>query len=254
VAAKYTTILAAPLLLVATSREQVADDGGARLRGLFARPVARRLVLGATIILAVPVLFYAPWFEGIGTFGPVLRWVSGPVLNNYWPEAPLSSVVHWIVGPSGAGFEAVWDPLLSIVKLLAKAVLVVLIGFECWRLRTIEDALEGSARIFVFFLLVVTTWVMPWYYSWPLAISAPLGWGSMTVRVCAGLTFTAMVSMYQRQLGHFVVSDGAWFLVLPIALAALPSLIRRARSPRHISRIEGGSPFDAEPKRVAQRV
>src|SRR5439155_14298750 len=155
-------------------------------------------LLGAGIFASLPLAFYAPWFEGIDTFGPVLRWMGGPVLNNYWPQGALTSFAHWLAGLTPVDADAALDATLGVVKLAAKVGLVALIAFECWRLRTIRDALAGSARVFIFFLLVVTTWVMPWYYSWPLAIVAPLGWGTLMVRVCAGLTLTSLVAMYQR--------------------------------------------------------
>lgn len=254
VAAKYTTILVAPLLLAATVVDGAVEDARARWRRALSDGLIPRLLLGAAIIAIVPIAFYVPWFEGIGTFGPVLRWMSGPVLNNFWPEGALAAFAHWLADSLGASFDDVFDPILAAFKLATKLGLVGLIAFETWRLRAIRDALEGSARIFIFFLLVVTTWVMPWYYSWPLAISAPLGWGSLTVRICAGLTLTAMVAMYQRQMGHFVVSDGAWFLVLPIVLALIPTVVRRARR-RRFSRRDASQPLlEPEPERVVQRV
>ncbi len=258
VATKYTTILVAPLLLATTVVDGRVDDARARWRRAVSDGSIRRLLLGAAIIAVVPIAFYMPWFEGIGTFGPVLRWMSGPVLNNFWPEGALTGFAHWLADSLGASLDDILDATLTAFKLAAKVGLVALIVFETWRLRGMRDALAGSARIFIFFLLVVTTWVMPWYYSWPLAISAPLGWGSLTVRMCAGLTLTATVAMYQRQMGHFVVSNGAWFLVLPIALALIPTLVRRARRPR-FSRRDGSQPllesqFQPEAERVVQHV
>jgi hypothetical protein len=155
------------------------------------------------------------------------------VNNNFWPEGALMSLAHTVAELIGAPYEAAWDFALSIFKAVAKIALLALIAFEALRVTSVRDALAGSARIFIFFLLFVTTWVMPWYYSWPLAISAALGWGSTIVRVCAGLTLTAMVAMYQRQFGHYVVSDGAWFLVLPLLLAAIPAIVGLAKSSSH---------------------
>ena len=255
VATKYTSILLAPLLLVATAGDGSEADPRRRWRSLLAPPRARRMLLGALVIAALPIALYAPWFEGAHTFGPVFRWMSGPLLNNYWPEAGLTSFANWLADLIGAQREAVFDAVVAVVKLAAKVGLIGLIAFECWRLRGLRDALSASARIFVFFLLFVTTWIMPWYYSWPLAVAAPLGWGSLTVRVCAGLTLTAMVAMYQRQMGHFVVSDGAWFLVLPIFLALVPALLRRVSwrrlAPRMLDRV---SSVKREPERLPQRV
>jgi len=249
IAAKYTTVLVAPLLLAVSVFERDPGEGTAPGRSALTAAAVRRFLLGAAIIGAIPIALYLPWFEGVATFDPVLRWMSGPVQNNYWPEPALTSFAHLLSDLFGASFDAVWDATLSVVKLTAKIGLVALIAFESWRARTIEDALAASARIFIFFLLFVTTWVMPWYYTWPLAIVAPLGWSSLTVRVCAGLTLTAMVAMYQRQLGHFVVTDGAWFLVLPILLALAYLLVRRARWSGRAPHVRNRTALEREPER-----
>jgi hypothetical protein len=236
IAAKYTTILLAPLLLVAAEAERHGASPWVGGRQSLAAG-GRRLAVGAGIAAAIPLALYLPWLEGIGTFGPVLRWMSGPVNNNFWPEAGLMGVAHAVAELIGAPYDSVWEFALSLLKVLAKVALVALIAFEAWRVKSVRDALTASVRIFIFFLLFVTTWVMPWYYSWPLAISAALGWGSLVVRVCAGLTLTAMVAMYQRQFGHSVVSEGSWFLVLPILVGLIPAIARRARI--HLLRTSG---------------
>ena len=254
VATKYTSLLVAPLLFAATMVDSDEPDNRARWRRALASAAARRVVVASAIVAVVPIALYAPWFEGIGTFGPVLRWIAAPVSNNYWPEGVLTAFAHWFAELFNLEFEDVWNPFFSAVKLTTKVALVALIAFECWRLRRVHDALASSARIFIFFLLFVTTWVMPWYYTWPLAISAPLGWSCMTVRVCAGLTLTAMVSIYQRQLGHFVVADAAWFLVLPIILALIPPVLQRFGWRHRAVRFAHHARMEREPERIAQRV
>jgi len=252
IAAKYTTVLVAPLLLVASAVERRQGGPWAGWKEALSAAAVRRLALGSAMIVAIPLALYAPWFDGIGTFGPVLRWMSGPVTNNYWPEPGLMSLAHTIAEMIGAPYDAAWDAALAVMKTAAKIALVVLIAFESWRVKSVRDALAGSARIFIFFLLFVTTWVMPWYYSWPLAISAALGWGSLIVRVCAGLTLTAMVAMYQRQLSHYVVTEGSWFLVLPILLAVIPSVARHSWWRRLVLRARN-RPALRRPERVAHR-
>ena len=58
--------------------------------------------------------------------------------------------------------------------------LIALIGWELRNLVAVaradsekleEAALTACARIFIFFLLFVNTWIMPWYYAWPLALA-----------------------------------------------------------------------------------
>jgi len=219
VATKYTTVLVAPVVLVWGAFRVAATrpQWGVRFR---------TFALGGFLVAVVPAVLYAPWFEGVRTFGPVLHWISGPVRNNYWPEPMLIGLARWIAGVVQLPYEPAWEWVFDASKLLAKVGLATFIAFEAYRARTILAVLAASTRVTLVFLLVVTTWVMPWYYIWPLAMCAALGWTSMLVRICAGLTLTAMVAMYQRQLGHAVVGEWAGFLVLPIALALIPVLAR----------------------------
>jgi hypothetical protein len=219
VATKYTSILIAPILLL---------WGAFRLApGVTPRDGLRTFLISAALVGVVPAVLYAPWFEGVRTFGPVLHWMSGPVQNNFWPEPMLVGVARWIAAGSEVPYETAWDWVLTTEKLVAKVGLAALIAFEALRTRSLDDVLASSTRVTLVFLLVVTTWVMPWYYIWPLAMCAALGWNSALVRVCAGLTLTAAVAMYQRQMGFTVVGESPFFLVLPILLAAIPWLLAR---------------------------
>jgi hypothetical protein len=185
----------------------------------------RTFAIASALVAAVPVVLYVPWFEGVRTFGPVLHWMSGPVQNNFWPEPMLMGVARWIAAGLGVPYETAWEWVWNGAKLIAKVGLAALIVFEAFRARSFDDVLASSTRVTLVFLLVVTTWVMPWYYLWPLALCAALGWSSLLVRVCAGLTLTAALAMYQRQMGFVVVGESPVFLVLPIMLAAIPWLV-----------------------------
>ena len=210
VATKYTSVLIAPVLFLWSARR-----GGS--------PISRRgvatLAVSGVILIATMAVLYAPWVQGIETFGPVLYWASGPRLQNFWPEPTLIALTSWISAVLNLGYEEVWNPLFDGFKLAAKAALIGYILVEAWRARTFDQVLGASARITIVFLLFVNTWVMPWYYTWPLALAAPLGWGSMLVRMCAGLTLTAPIIMYQRQFQYGIVGEWAGlFVVLPIAM------------------------------------
>jgi hypothetical protein len=226
IATKYTSILVAPIAIVYWARaggrgpgRDPSDRGGWR-RGLGL------LVVSTAITLSTVVALYLPWVRGLDTFGPVLYWVSGPRLNNFAAEQMLITLASWTARWFGS-YEAAWDAILPAFKLGAKGALAVMIALEAFRARTMEDVIAASARVCLAFLLVVNTWVMPWYYAWPLALCAALGWHSLLVRVCAGFTLTALVLMYQRQFSHSVVDEwGGLFLVLPLAVAALPALWR----------------------------
>ncbi|MPZ13256.1 MAG: hypothetical protein GEU73_02315 [Chloroflexi bacterium] len=237
VATKYTSILVAPVLLLYGARRAGSANPawvGRLLLRLSRIPFLARLpnakppsiaqvLRGSLLVIAPVVLLYLPWFQGIDTLGPLLYWASGPRLANFWPEPALISVTAWTSGLLGTSYEAAWYPILEGFKLIVKAVFAGYILIEAWRAQTLDDVLAASARIALVFLMLVNTWILPWYYAWPLAFCAALGWGSMTTRVCAGFTLTAMVIMYQRHWGHEVVAEWAGlFLVLPLALALAP--------------------------------
>jgi alpha-1,6-mannosyltransferase len=233
VATKYTSILVAPVLFIWSARTDP------KLANLGTRALA--VTLAGIILVGSLAVLYAPWLEGIDTFGPVLYWASGPRLQNFWPEPTLIAVTAWVSPLLGVTYDDLWDPLLAGFKVAAKGALVVYILVEAWRARTFDDVLAASARVMIVFVLFVNTWVMPWYYSWPLALVAPLGWSSMLVRVCACLTLTAPIIMYQRQFQYAVVGEWAGaFLVLPIAIAAV-GLVWARRRARPFRRVEAGS-------------
>jgi alpha-1,6-mannosyltransferase len=226
VATKYTSVLLAPLILFWSARQQANRWGQLRV-----------LLVGAVAVAAPLVLFYLPWIEGIDTFGPVLYWTTGPRLNNYWPEPLLISVTSWIAGPTGLAWEAVWPWVLDGFKLIAKIAFAAYVLVEAIRIRSMQGLLSAAARVALFFLLLVNTWVMPWYYTWPLAFASALGWHDRMVRVCAGFTLTAMLLMYQRQYGQTFVGDwGGGTLILPVLVLGAVIMGRRLavnlRSPR----------------------
>jgi hypothetical protein len=156
--------------------------------------------------------------------------MTGPRSNNFWPDGIISTVTTTLWLLNHGDWSETWNAVLSAFKLLTKIGLVIYLVIELLRIRAFTDVLAASARIFLFFLLLVNTWIMPWYFTWSLALSAALGWGDRLVRICAGFTMTAMILMYQRQWTQTLVEErGGVFLVLPIILVLLPDAARLAR-------------------------
>jgi hypothetical protein len=223
IATKYTSVLIAGPLLFAAARAMPGD--------LWA--VFRRVVLAGLLMMTVVVSGYAIWFEGPDTFGPAWYWASGPRSNNFWPEPIIAAVAGWVAGLLRVSYDEGWNLTLAAFKLAAKLLLVVWIAVETLRVRRLEDALAAAARIALVFLLLVNTWIMPWYYTWPLAFCAALGWERLIVRICAGFTLTALYAMYQRQYSVMLVYEmTGLFLILPLILAAAPSTLRWLRAMR----------------------
>ncbi len=221
VATKYTSLVIAGPLLFAVARRNHGELPA----------VLRRIVMAGMVMLAVVVAGYAMWYDGPNTFGPAWYWMSGPRLNSFWPEPIIARVAGWVAGGLGTEYDEGWNLTLNVFKLLAKLVLVVWIAVESFRVRTLSGALAGAARIALVFLLIVNTWLMPWYYTWPLTFCAALGWERGMVRMCAGFTLTALFVMYQRQYGYAVVPEIAGiFMVLPLLFAAAPGAYRWLRA------------------------
>ncbi len=220
VATKYTSLLLAGPLFFAVAR----SSGG----GL--PTVMRRVFIGGLTMLAVVGAGYALWYEGPDTFGPAWYWMSGPRLNSFWPEPYVARLAGWVAGVLGTSYDEGWNVTLDMFKLIAKLSLVALVVVESFRVRSIEDALAATAQIALVFLLIVNTWLMPWYYTWPLAFCAALGWERLIVRVSAGFTVTALFVMYQRQFSYSIVPEiGGLFLVLPLLFALAPTVYRWLR-------------------------
>ncbi|MSQ24243.1 MAG: hypothetical protein EXR58_06815 [Chloroflexi bacterium] len=263
IAVKYTSALVAPLLLIALSVAAVHGQGLGRTADsrLPKHKLVAVLAVESAIACGTLLALYLPWLGGVETFGPVLYWITGPRLQNYWPDPLLMSLTAWTSALIGMPYVEVREPILSGFKSLAR---LLLIGVICWQSFRVGRALvsspapsvpaasaslglslpaglypellAGSAKVLLVFLLLVNTWIMPWYYLWPLTVCAALGWDSMLVRICAGLSLTAPVIMYGRQLNVSPVGDWAGLtLVLPLVLAVAPVVARRVlRGWRHL--------------------
>jgi hypothetical protein len=219
IAIKYTSLLIAGPLFFAIARERGGDLS----------LVMRRVVVAGMAMLAVVVVGYAMWYDGPDTFGPAWYWMSGPRLNSFWPEPYIARVAGWVAGGLDTTYDDGWNLTMSVFKLVAKVILVVWVAVESFRVRTLADALAAAARIALVFLLIVNTWLMPWYYTWPLAFCAALGWDRLIVRVSAGFTLTALFVMYQRQYFYPVVPELAGiFMVLPLVFGVAPAAYRWA--------------------------
>jgi hypothetical protein len=60
----------------------------------------------------------------------------------------------------------------------------------------VEPILEASARTFVVLILGVLTWVLEWYWMWPLALVTLLGWRHLLTKVVVGYTLTSLPIFY----------------------------------------------------------
>ena len=67
-------------------------------------------------------------------------------------------------------------------------------------------------------ILVVLTWVLEWYWMWPLALVTLLGWRRMLTKVIVAYTLTSLPVFYVH---HYWSTNMPGVLVLAYALPPL---------------------------------
>jgi len=216
VATKYTTALLAPLVLWWATR---GARGWRRLA---------LLVAGGMALLAVLAALYLPWWRGADTLGPVRYWLTTPLYVNYAPLGLAIWLRDMLAALSGGAPEDFEPWVFGAQRQLVRLGLLGLIAWEAARLRQAADLPLACARVWLAFLLGVNTWVLPWYYTWPLALVALGTPRSRTTWVAVAFTLSAPVSMYWAQ-ARFSGLDVAGYLVYlaPLGGLALWAFVRR---------------------------
>ncbi|MCC7371455.1 MAG: hypothetical protein IT306_23755 [Chloroflexi bacterium] len=208
---KMTALFLLPYYAMAWAREQATW--------------VRFFAVGILATLTIPVVvvaFYLPWWDGPATIGPILLWSQGPMFNNYVPDILAFHLAGRRILEAGGAL----DPQIAVeqsrdqIKSVARVVFVLWCAVELWRVRGGLGIAGAGARVMMVFLLAVNTWVLPWYFSWPLALAILLGWQSTTAKVLIGFSLSAPTVMYYHHFWHPYMKDATYILyLLPLALA-----------------------------------
>jgi hypothetical protein len=188
------------------------------------------LVAGA-LVVAIVGLLYAPWYQGIETFGPIITWTTrAPLYLNYVPDHLAMGIADRLI-QRGATPEAALETAREGVKLATRGLFVLYVLGAMWRTRREADLLAASALAFLVFLVLVNTWVLPWYFSWPLAMVALLGRWTIVTLLSVAMSATSLVVVYYH---HFWwdTMPAEWYAgyLAPFLVAGLLAL-RRAPAP-----------------------
>jgi hypothetical protein len=217
---KYTTGLVGVFFVTAWARRLTAW----RQRYLW-------IGSAAVLIAVVTLILYIPWLDFPRALEPILVAASGKswMYSNWVPDL-VALTIDRVVDPASAD-----DPFAqhATVRFWAKAItrgiFAVYLGWELvrlWRLAAdrsrslIEPIIEGSARAFVVLIVLVLSWVLEWYWMWPLALVTLLGWRRMLTKVVVGYTLTALPIFYVH---HYWSTNMSGSLVL--IYAGLPLLL-----------------------------
>jgi hypothetical protein len=215
---KYTTGLVGLFFIVPWAR---------RLPNWSARG---RWIGGAGALIAlVTLVLYIPWFDFPRAFEPLLVAARGKtwMYTNWAPDLVAMAISDRVLDPGGLDPEAAHDQARFWIKVVTRLIFLAYLGWELvrlWRIAgdrdrsLLEPILEASTRAFVVLILLVLTWVLEWYWMWPLALVSLLGWRRMLTKVVVGYTLTSLPIFYVH---HYWSTNMPSELVLAYALPPL---------------------------------
>jgi hypothetical protein len=211
---KLTPVMLLPLLLVHWAE---------RSRGWLTRIGA--VVLGGLVFVGLGVAFYLPWYSGPETFQLLDYWTKSPMYMNYVPDVIATAIADNVLDPERLDQAAAWETTRTWTKWLTRLIFAAYFGVELFRVWRMADLLAAMSRVLLVFLLLVQTWVLPWYLTWPFILALPLGWERSLTRVTTAFTFSAPLMMYNHH--YWSIHMAPWLYVVylsPLLLLAIPSL------------------------------
>ncbi|HEY2596416.1 MAG TPA: hypothetical protein VGK33_21200 [Chloroflexota bacterium] len=191
---------------------------------------ARVLWIGATgvIIGGISAVLFIPWADP-RALDPMMVALSGKVwMYTNWAPDLAALTIDRVLDPSTADDpSALHEGARSAAKVITRIIFAIYLSWELVRLwrasgdkerSVLEPILEASARSFTVLILVVLTWVLEWYWMWPLALVTLLGWRRMLTKVVVAYTLTSLPVFYVH---HYWSTNMPGVLILAYALPPL---------------------------------
>lgn len=159
----------------------------------------------------------------------VLSAVAGVGLGWLTALAGSVKIINWLTVPTGAAnvihalgrglFTVDFYTLLRITRLIGIVIIAVSLPLLWWRFRRDDRAaLTGVAWSMLIVVLFVPA-ALPWYYSWPLAVAAPLAQSRRAIAAIAGLSTWVMV-IFKPDGSHGMYSWLHFWIATACALTA----------------------------------
>jgi alpha-1,6-mannosyltransferase len=232
VAVKATAGIALPFLVWVWMRH-LRDRRGYRPLPAFA-------AAGATSLL----IFVAVFAVLSGLAGVGLGWLTalaGSVKIINWLTIPTATanLIHAI---GGLFFPVNFYAVLQVTRAAGIVIIAVSLPLLWWRFRHDDrEALTGIAWAMVVVVLFVPA-ALPWYYTWPLAVVAPLAQSRAAVAAIAGFSTWIMV-IFKPDGAHGMYS---WIHVFVATTCAAIAWYALSRTPEPAG-------VTAEPGRVGRQ-
>jgi alpha-1,6-mannosyltransferase len=207
IAVKATAGIALPFLVWVWMRH-LRDRRGYRPVPAFFAAAAVSLLIFAVVfgLLSAIAGVGLGWLTALAGSVKIINWLTVPTA--------AANLVHAL----GSGFFPVnFYATLRITRYIGIAVIAVSLPLLWWRFRRDDRAaLTGTAWSMLIVVLFVPA-ALPWYYSWPLAVWAPLAQSRKAVALIAGLSTWVMV-IFKPDGSHGMYS---WLHVSVAAACAL---------------------------------
>jgi len=217
VAVKATAGIALPFMVWVWMRHLCERRGYRPLRAFAA-------AAGTSVLILVAVFAVLSGVAGVG-----LGWLTalaGSVKIINWLSIPTAAanLIHAI---AGLFFSVSFYALLQVTRAVGIAIVGVALPLLWWRFRHDDrQALTGIAWAMLVVVLFAPA-ALPWYYSWPLAVLAPLAQSRRAVAAIAAFSTWIMV-IFKPDGGHGMYSWAHVLLATAVALFAWRTLNRPA--------------------------
>ena len=181
------------------------------------RTVPAFLAAGAmSVVILIVVFALSSWTAGVG-----LGWLTalaGSVKIINWLTIPTAAA-NLIHAVAGLVAPISFYPLLRVTRLIGIAIIAVALPLLWWRYRHNDrSVLTGIAWSMLIVVLFVPA-ALPWYYSWPLAVAAPLAQSRRAMSAIAGLSTWVMV-IFKPDGSHGMYSWAHVTLATAVAMFA----------------------------------
>ncbi|HME78554.1 MAG TPA: alpha-(1-_6)-mannopyranosyltransferase A [Mycobacterium sp.] len=220
VAVKATAGIALPFMVWVWMRH-LRDQRGYRPLPAFATAGA------ASVLVLVAVFAVLSGLAGVG-----LGWLTalaGSVKIINWLTVP-TAVANLIHAVGGLFFPVNFYALLQVTRVIGIVIIVVALPLLWWRYRQGDrTVLTGIAWAMLVVVLFVPG-ALPWYYTWPLAVVAPLAQSRAAVAAIAGFSTWIMV-IFKPDGSHGMYSWSHVLVATACALIAWRTLSRPSAVP-----------------------
>jgi len=217
VAVKATAGIALPFMVWVWMRHLCQRRGYRPLR-------AFATAAGASVLILVAVFAVLSGVAGVG-----LGWLTalaGSVKIINWLSLPTAAanLIHAI---AGLFFSVSFYAVLQVTRVVGIAIVGVALPLLWWRFRHDDrQALTGIAWAMLVVVLFAPA-ALPWYYSWPLAVVAPLAQSRRAVAAIAAFSTWIMV-IFKPDGAHGMYSWPHVLLATAVALFAWRTMNRPA--------------------------